>query len=85
MEIVLQWLDEIDDLVAIAAAQRERLRQAFIACLVSVACVATLAAAAVLAIAKPLLAPVLAGLLLLSLLYHRQLQSGRTQDLVASA
>ncbi len=84
MEIFLQWLDELDDVAAIVAAQRERVRRLCVSCLVAALALSVLAAAALLALAKPLLAPVLGGLLLLSILYRRQLQSSQTTTLIAN-
>lgn len=84
MEFLLQWLDEIDDFVIAVAAQAERLRRLALAFFVLLVAAATLAVGALMASANPAFAPLLAGLLLASLLYRRQAQRGQEEMTTAS-
>jgi len=84
MEFLLQWLDELDDVVAIVASQAERARRWLQTGMVLIAAAATLVTGVLLALAKPVLAPVLASLLVLSLLYRRQTQRSQTELAVAN-
>ncbi|NNL55027.1 MAG: hypothetical protein HKP32_07725 [Woeseia sp.] len=72
MEVIMQWLDEIDDLVSMIAARSESLRSLLrlVAASLVAALALTLGVAATLL--QPAVAPVMAGLLGLAFLYQRQ-------------
>ncbi|MBT8084760.1 MAG: hypothetical protein HKN35_09030 [Woeseia sp.] len=72
MEVIMQWLDEIDDLVSMIAARSESLRRLLrlVAASLVAALALTLGVAATLL--QPAVAPVMAGLLGLAFLYQRQ-------------
>lgn len=80
MEVVMQWLDELDDLVSMVAAKSESLRR--VLRILAASAVATLAV--VMAVAATLLQPVvaaaMASLLGVAFLYRRQ-QGRLTADL----
>ena len=70
MERLLQWLDDLDDLVYMAGLVGERVRRALISFLATCFVVSVQIGGVVLALRHPPLALAMAMLLFVSLLYH---------------
>lgn len=64
MECVLQWLDDLDDLVGAVALRAESLRRIALGCLAGAAALMLLAAAILAATRYPDVAPAIAAILL---------------------
>lgn len=83
MEIVMQWLDELDDLVTMIAAKSESLRRIRRMLGVSLAALLALAAGAAATAMQPVVAPVIACLLATAYWYRRP-QHAAADDLQAA-
>ena len=77
MECVLQWLDNLDDLVTAVPLRFERLRHAMLRLLAVSLTLSLLAGLVALAIAVPALGPALAALLLASFAWQRGMMARR--------
>ncbi|MGB5347239.1 MAG: hypothetical protein WBN23_13820 [Woeseia sp.] len=71
MEVVMQWLDELDDLVAMLAAKAENLRPLLRILGVALAAGTTLALGAATTLFQPVVAAATASLLGIAFLYKR--------------
>ncbi len=81
MECVLQWLDNLDDYVTALPLQVERLRRLALRVLMLSLWLAVLAVLVAAMLAVPALGPVLAALLLGSVLWQRAQAARRLEDL----
>lgn len=72
MEVIMQWLDEIDDLVSMIAARSESLRRLLRLAAASLVAALALTLGVAATLLQPAVAPVMAGLLGLAFLYQRQ-------------
>lgn len=76
MECILQWLDDLDDLVSALAMQAERFRRLFLGLAATVAALASLAGIVLAVLWLPVLGAVMAGGLLVPLWRRRSAHAG---------
>ena len=80
MEIIMQWLDELDDLVAACAAKWDEIRRAILGLAVACLVLTAVVAGGAFALRQPAFAPFFASMLLVAALYRRS-AAGRRIDI----